>query len=532
MIEKIAIRNYRKFREFDLEFSPGMNIVVGDNDTGKSTLIEAINLALTGRVNGWFLSSQEFSPFLLNLDATKEFTDGLAAGGDSPPAPPELIVELYLQASDETEPLRGTNNLFGDNACGIRIHGFLDPEFSDEYESFLADTDKIRLAPTEYYKVQWVGFDGNPVSRRSVPANASVIDPTTIRLQSGADYHLQQIIRTHLEPKERAELSLQYRSLREEFTTNPAVKEVNDRLSEDNLTDRNLSLSIDISRRFTWESSLTAHLDNLPFPYIGKGDQNAIKTLLAIGRKAEDAQIVLIEEPENHLAFASLRNLISKIQDRCKDKQMIVATHSSFVLNKLGLDHLILLGEDDASIRITDLPDETADYFKKLSGYDTLRLVLAKEAILVEGPSDELVVQRSYHDQHNKLPIDDGIDVINVRGLSFKRFLDLAVRLNRKVSVVTDNDGDPVDEVLARYEEYTGNDNVAIYIGGDRHPTLEPHILAANDLDTLIDVLQRDFASEEELVEYMKNNKTSVALTIFESEKGIAMPEYIRGAVT
>lgn len=60
MIEKIAIRNYRKFREFELEFSPGMNIVV--DDTGKSTLVEAINLALTGRVNGRFLSSQEFSP--------------------------------------------------------------------------------------------------------------------------------------------------------------------------------------------------------------------------------------------------------------------------------------------------------------------------------------------------------------------------------------------------------------------------------------------------------------------------------------
>ena len=47
MIRKIAIRNYRLFEDFDLDFAPSMNIVVGDNDTGKSTLIEAINLALT-----------------------------------------------------------------------------------------------------------------------------------------------------------------------------------------------------------------------------------------------------------------------------------------------------------------------------------------------------------------------------------------------------------------------------------------------------------------------------------------------------
>ena len=41
------------------------------------------------------------------------------------------------------------------------------------------------------------------------------------------------------------------------------------------------------------------------------------------------------------------------------------------------------------------------NYFKKLPGYDTLRLVLAKRVILVEGPSDELVVQRAYRDAHD-----------------------------------------------------------------------------------------------------------------------------------
>ena len=51
MIQKVAIRNYKLLREFDLEVSPGVNIIVGNNDTGKSTLIEAINLALTGKVN-------------------------------------------------------------------------------------------------------------------------------------------------------------------------------------------------------------------------------------------------------------------------------------------------------------------------------------------------------------------------------------------------------------------------------------------------------------------------------------------------
>ena len=116
MIEKIMIRNYRLLREFNLAFSPGMNTLVGGNDTGKSTLIEAINLALTARVNGRPFS-QELSPYFINLDATREYVSQLTEVGASPPPPPELIIDLFLKDSPETELLRGTNNLSGDDAC-------------------------------------------------------------------------------------------------------------------------------------------------------------------------------------------------------------------------------------------------------------------------------------------------------------------------------------------------------------------------------------------------------------------------------
>jgi predicted ATP-dependent endonuclease of OLD family len=95
---------------------------------------------------------------------------------------------------------------------------------------------------------------------------------------------------------------------------------------------------------------------------------------------------------------------------------VLVTTHSSFVLNKLGLDRLVLL-TPETTVRLTELPDETLEYFKKLSGYDTLRVVLAKRIILVEGPSDELIVQRAFSDKHGKLPLEADVDVIIVRAL-------------------------------------------------------------------------------------------------------------------
>src|SRR5438477_11670152 len=77
--ERVAIRNYRLFTQFDVELHPGLNIVVGDNDTGKSTLIEAINLVLTGRLNGRPLA-QELNPYLLNLTITEDYVAALQSG--------------------------------------------------------------------------------------------------------------------------------------------------------------------------------------------------------------------------------------------------------------------------------------------------------------------------------------------------------------------------------------------------------------------------------------------------------------------
>lgn len=534
MITRIAIQNYRCFREFDLEFRPGVNILVGNNETGKSTLLEAIHLALTGRIQGRSVT-QGISPFLVNLDATEAYIAALnGAGTTGPmPSPPEVIVDLFLGDAPESQRLRGTNNLRSEDACGLRLRASLSPEYADEYQGFVSNPANVRLVPTEYYKVEWLGFSGNGVTARGVPVIASLIDPSVIRAQSGADYHLQQIIDSHLTPKERVELSRQYRIMREEFSENHSVKAINAKLMEGDphLTDRKLSLAIDISQRSTWENTLAAHLDEVPFQYVGKGEQNAVKTLLAIGRKAEEAHVILLEEPENHLSHTSLRQLLSKVELRCAQKQVIIATHSSFVLNRLGLDNLILLGGGAVS-RITDLPDDTCRHFKKLAGYDTLRLVLARQVILVEGPSDELIVQRAYLDKNGKLPIDDGIDVICVRGLSFKRYLDLAIRLNRQTAVVTDNDGKTPDEIKDSFADYTPNPCISIHTGTDpAYPTLEPQIVAANGLADLNALLGKDYRCEQDLVEYMSNNKTEVALKIFESQTAISMPEYILAAL-
>ena len=45
-------------------------------------------------------------------------------------------------------------------------------------------------------------------------------------------------------------------------------------------------------------------------------------------------------------------------------------------------------------------------------------------------------------------------------------------------------------------------------------------------------ILNKTFSSEDELLQFMKNNKTEEALKIFESEEQIVYPDYIREALS
>lgn len=530
MIKKIFIKNYKIFEKFDLDLNDELNIIVGDNEVGKSTILEAISLALTKRLNGRMIE-YELTPYLFNKKCVNEYLASLKKC--QPLELPEIIVELYFEDIPELEFLRGSMNSKKEDSIGVKIEIVFDEDYKEEYQTFIEGAEKVKLIPAEYYKIHWYSFADSAVTMRSLPIRLSYIDATTIRLQSGTDYYLQDIIKTDLDAKERVGLNIAYRNLKEIFSQLDSIKGINDKLTNKKgaITDKDLSISIDISQKSNWETNLVPHLDELPFQLIGKGEQNALKIMLALERKAEESNLILIEEPENHLSFSSMNILVSKIREKCSQKQIIITTHSAYVLNKLGLENLILLSESKTAT-LKDLPNDTQNYFKRLSGYDTLRLVLSKKAILVEGPSDELIVQKAYLQKYGVLPIEKGIDVISVRGLSFSRFLDIAKELKKEVSVITDNDGDYEKKVDKKYQPYTTISGIKVFRSDDNQtPTLEPQIVKSNGLKILNKIFSTDYKSTAELEVFMTENKTEYALKIFESKEKIIFPDYIEDAI-
>ncbi len=538
-IKKVYIENFKSFKKLELNLNSGINILVGNNEAGKSTILEAIHLSLTGLLNGKYLKN-DLTEYLFNFECIQEY---LA----NPKTLPYILIEIFFE--DGKYPLfEGSLNYEKkDKESGISFKIAFDEKYQNEYNELLKDKDNIKTLPIEYYEIYWFSFSRDSITSRSIPIKSAFIDSSSNRFQNGSDVYLSRIIRENLDENDLVKISQAHRKMRDAFMEDESIQTINSKVkTHSTLTTKELALSVELVSKNAWESSLMTYFDDIPFHYIGKGEQCIIKTDLALShRKSKESNLLLIEEPENHLSHTKLNALINKIKTGNENKQIIISTHSSFVANKLGLEHLIFL-HDKQTTRLDQLSSDTQKFFEKIAGYDTLRLILCKKAILVEGDSDELVIQKAYRLQnYGKLPIEDEIDVISV-GVAFKRFLEIAEKINKEVVVVTDNDGD-IDAVNKKYENYLGvnkKPNIKICFDGTvdtgdlmignkpyNYNTLEPKILKSNDLTKLNTIFGTLHTTEDDLKKYMKTNKTECALKIFDTQEKMIFPDYIMEAI-
>ena len=96
-ISRIKIENFKCFEAFDLTLNDGLNILVGNNEAGKSTILEAIHLALTGLFNGKYLKN-ELTQYLFNNQVVDNYLNDLDRGKVA--IPPYILIEIFISGED------------------------------------------------------------------------------------------------------------------------------------------------------------------------------------------------------------------------------------------------------------------------------------------------------------------------------------------------------------------------------------------------------------------------------------------------
>lgn len=252
LITKIKIHGYRIYKDFVMLPNPKLNLLVGGNEAGKSSLMEAVALALTARVGGR-TATEELNPYWFNTSLVADFLNARRAGERV--AMPEISIELFFDNRADLQFLCGAaNSDVPTNACpGVSLKILPNPEYAPELDEWLKSPSA--LLPVEYYTVEWRSFADQQLTKRPRQLAVGIIDSRTVRSSSGVDYHLRQILSDHLEPAEKASISLAYRDVKASMSDN-ALKDVNKRLGilEASLHEQPMSLAMDQSSRTSWEA--------------------------------------------------------------------------------------------------------------------------------------------------------------------------------------------------------------------------------------------------------------------------------------
>lgn len=532
MIERVIIKNYRVFKELDFRPNKSINIIVGDNEAGKSTLTEAIIMAIGGRFYGRPIA-EELNPYWFNIDSVEEYFQ--ARQDNTKTAPPSILIEVYLSKTDEPQVLRGKVNSQAADCPGFAIEVSPDSEYSSEFEEYMK-SDPPLILPTEYYKVTWRGFHDKSLYRRPKDFGVLHLDSKASQPSRQIDIYSRQLLKDLVDDKESATVSVQYRRQRHQLTSevlgtvNQKMKKRGDALSS------TLSLQLDQSSLSSWDKVVVPHIERLPFGYVGQGRQVLIKTALALAAEDSNARFVFVEEPENHLSHTSLLYSLDRIEQLSEGRQVFVTTHSSYVLNRMGIDNLHLLHHGTMA-NFGELTDDTVAYFKKQSGYDTLRMVLARHLVIVEGPSDEMIFKRAYLDQTGRTTDQDQIDVI-AQGTRNRRGLELCAALDRKVAVLRDTDEQTPEYWKSKASRWLEPGEREMFVGDPSlGKTLEPqvanvNIRAGHDYEArLREIVECPKGSS--LESFMAGDKTGWAWRVASAadHDRITYPSYITDAI-
>lgn len=530
-IDKIRIQNFKIFKQFEMDFNPDLNILVGNNGSGKSTILEAINLALTGYYHGK-PAKTELSQDMFNKNSVDKYIKGVK--DHTSPELPAIVIELYM--SNIPSIYSGTNNSLKTDSMGIRYTIEFDEDYKDEYSEVLKQ-DSVKSLPIEYYTCVWESFAEKAITYRSVPTKTSYIDSSSYRYQNGFDVYISKIMKNLMSPHQEVQIMQAHRKMKESFMENESIRDINENI-RNSLSGplSKVSISVELGTKSAWETSLVTQLDDISFDNIGKGNQCILKTEMAllVNIEPDSSNVILIEEPENHLSYSNMNELIDLIASESEPHQTIITTHSSFVINRLGLGNIHILSSDGNVTKLNNLDPD--GFFKKRSGYDTLRIVLSRKVILVEGDSDDLIVQKAYKNKYGRLPITDGVDVITV-GTTFARFLEIAKCVKVKVNVALDNDG-KTDSIRKKYEPYQQYDNIKVFYADQKactpdynNNTLEPEMIRANGVELMNSILGVNKSNFDSLAKYMIGNKVECALKIFDSNLEMNFPDYILKAI-
>jgi putative ATP-dependent endonuclease of OLD family len=440
-LRELQIRNFRKVEELTVALPRGLCVIVGENNVGKTAIIDALRLML--------FSGRDFDALRLNED---DFRTG------SDYAPIEISCTFCDQQDEDEVHFQECLVDVGDGKFEIRLNARVE---------FNKTTRRPRVK-------MWGGeTEGGTLSSAVYDHLASVYLQPLRDPESG------------LRPSRHSQVSRLLDSVTDEaeyeqFET--IAKDANTKIrdlgpvqgAKDDLNIQMVSIAgHELAQKTelifadpTFHriiAGLQPEIENLPFSLNGLGYNNLVFTsaTLATLRRSPHFSFrsILVEEPEAHLhpqlQVLLLQYFANVASEATGEVQVIASSHSPILASQAPIDSVVCLQERDGKINAVSVCDTemAVEMKKKLQRFlDSTRaeLFFARRILMVEGIAEALLLPILARIAGGDLK-ESAVTVINADGLNFNCFLPLfgEDRLTTPVAILTDGDADVVGGSLS-----------------------------------------------------------------------------------
>lgn len=544
-LSQLKIWNFRKYGTkengdagIEVSFNDRLNLIVGENDSGKTAIIDAIKLVLGTQSydnirleeNDFYRKKDGIRTDILKIECTFENLSDLEAGrflewiyiDDEGKA--KLEVRLIARIKDNKITIRKTGG-----KEGVDINFEASENLRVTYLKPLRDAEH-ELNPGYRSRFAQV-LKSHPIFKNN--GNTHEIESIMKDANKNIEgYFKGSRLQDNNEDAESDSLEENNVDINYKEDPSSIINSISKTLSNFLGNNKNqYDVNINIS-----EMELNKILSRLMLKIdedkVGLGTLNQLYMamellLLDIKEKNNEFGLALIEEIEAHIHPQAQLRVIKHLEENIKS-QTILTTHSITLASIANLNSLILCRNNSAyslNNKYTRLSSGDYEFLERFLDSTKANLFFAKGVIMVEGDAENILIPTIAKIIGKPLYMH-GVSIVNVGNVAFLRYSNIFISkdgnqtIGIPTSIVTDLDVRPIQyyqdddnkSTLKKYTVYRIKNSNEYFIKEDDsrkrvREILDKNQLRNDDFEENVEIIEDDYDKYKEVVKEEKEEK-------------------------